>query len=829
MIELADVRFALRLWVRHPTLIVVATLSLGLGVGATTTMYSLLNRVVHYDFGFANEEQLVVISNTDPIFGDQPPSCEIVQALLQSGKSFEEIGLSQPFAVPVTLSGGGPTGRVTQTPVNEDGLSVVGVVPILGRIYRRDDFKDVVKQKEARAIVISYDAWQRYFQGRPDAIGKMLRIDGEVRPVIGVMPKGFTLWPWVDSVAFWAATDLRQIPVARWMTAIGRLKPGVSRAAAAAEVTAVSRQVLQARGEKTENVGAHVVTIRDWMFSDATQILTFLLGSVSFILLIGCANVANLLLAAGTARQREFALRAATGAGRGRLVRQLVTENLLLSSVGGLTGVLIAVVAVRVYPLIAPTAFLRDVSVDLRVLAFALGLSVLSSLVFGLVPALRASRVDLNEALKEGGRVGGGVRRRGRNALLITEVSLAMVLLVGAGLMLQGLVSELRKLPCVAPESLLTADVLVAGPKYSNKTAHDSNIVTPQVEAFYDQLLERVRAMPGVARAGIISRLPMNVWMHHFTIVGRPVPDEEHRLAADFSEVDAQAFDTLGLRLLRGRGIAEHDVASAPWVAVINKAFADRHFPEQDPIGQSIHVSIGWGGQPGTFEEPQARQIVGVVSDVAYPIYFNPTPAVMYVPFRQHLREYGSEDEWIHTQKVLLVRTSLNPLLLSRSIDDAVAHVDKDQKAYDIKTMAQQIASQQYIANLQFLTSLFAAFGVMAIVLAMVGVYGVVAWAVGQRTTEVGIRIAVGARPAVIVRLLLVQSLWPVVVGVILGELGGLGLSRLLNQIVWNLAVPNPAVLTAVAALMLAAALAAVWSPLLRVLRIAPLRLLRAE
>jgi len=195
MIELADVRFALRLWVRHPTLIVVATLSLGLGVGATTTMYSLLNRVVHYDFGFANEEQLVVISNTDPIFGDQPPSCEIVQALLQSGKSFEEIGLSQPFAVPVTLSGGGPTGRVTQTPVNEDGLSVVGVVPILGRIYRRDDFKDVVKQKEARAIVISYDAWQRYFQGRPDAIGKMLRIDGEVRPVIGVMPKGFTLWP----------------------------------------------------------------------------------------------------------------------------------------------------------------------------------------------------------------------------------------------------------------------------------------------------------------------------------------------------------------------------------------------------------------------------------------------------------------------------------------------------------------------------------------------------------------------------------------------------------------------------------------------------------
>jgi putative ABC transport system permease protein len=369
----------------------------------------------------------------------------------------------------------------------------------------------------------------------------------------------------------------------------------------------------------------------------------------------------------------------------------------------------------------------------------------------------------------------------------------------------------------------------VAGPKYSNKTTHDTNLVTPQVEAFYDQLLERVRAVPGVTRAGIISRLPMDVWMHFFTVVGRPVPDEAHRLRADFDEVDAQALDTLGLHLLRGRGIQERDVASAPWVVVINKAFADRHFAGQDPIGQSIHVSIGWGGQPGTIDEPQPRQVVGVVADVTYPSYFDQTPAVMYVPFRQHLQEYGSEDEWLHTGKVLVVRTALNPLLLSGSVEDAVARVDHDQKAHDIRTMEQQIASSPSIATGRFFTSLFAVFGILAIVLAMVGVYGVVAWAVGQRTTEVGIRMAVGARPAAIVRLLLLQSLWPVLLGLVLGELGGFGLSRLINRMFWNITVPDPVVLAGIAALMLAAAMAAAWSPVRRVLKVAPLRLLRTE
>lgn len=830
--DLSDVRFALRLWARHPTTLVVGTLSLGLGVGATTVMYSLLSGVAHYDFGFANEDRLVVLESTSRDRRENV-TYEIAQALLRSGHSFEAIGFEQPAGIPVTLSGGsGEARRVEQTPVGVNGLSVVGVPPALGRTYQLDDFNDVVKQKEARAVVISYDTWQRQFNGAPDVIGQALRIDGEPRRVIGVMPKGFRLTPWLDDIAFWAASDLRPIPEYRWMTAFGRLKPGVSPKAAEAEATAVSRQVLEAHGQKTEGVGAMVTPIRAWMFGGSEDSLMFLLGTVSFVLLIGCANVANLLLAAGAARQKELALRAATGAGRGRLVRQLLTENLLLSLAGGAAGIALAMIGTRLFPLIVPDDFdpvLRHPSIDVRVLVFALGISVASSLLFGLIPALRASRVDLNEALKEGGRTAGVVRRRGRNALLVVEVSLATVLLVGAGLMLRGFLDEARKLPGFDPERLLTADILVAGPKYSYKTPRDTNVVTPQVEAFYDQLLEGVRAMPGVTRAGIISRLPMRVWSHFFAIVGRPKPDNDHRLMADFTEVDPQALETLGVRVLRGRGIEERDVAAAPWVVAINKAFADRHFAGQDPIGQAIRVSIGWGGQPGTIEEPQPRTIVGVVADVTYPSYFTETPDVMYVPFHQHLDQYGSEDEWLHTGKTLLVRTALDPLSLVRPIEQAVTRLDRDQTAHNFKTMRAQIQAVPSVAASRFLSSLLGAFSTLAIVLAMIGVYGVVAWVVSQRIVEVGIRMALGAGPGEVVRLLLVQSLWPIALGVALGELGGIGLSRLLNHEFWNLTSPQPSVLAVIAAVMLAAASAAAWTPIRRVLGLDPQFLLRSE
>jgi predicted permease len=834
VLELSDVRYTLRLWRRHPSLVAVAAVSLGLGVGATTTMYSVVNKVATYELGFTGADRLAVLWNTNTAEGvnQQPPTFEIVQALLARGGSFESFGLFQPNGAPVTLLGTSEAVRVEQMPVDVNGLSIVGVAPLIGRTYRPEDFNDIVKQKEARAIVVSYDTWQRRLGGSPNVIGTTIRVDGEPRPVIGVMPKGFALVPWEDDIAFWAANDLRKIPQARWMFALGRLKPGVSEATAEAEATAVSRQVLEGRGEKAQNTGAKVVLIHEAFFGDARNGLTFILGAVSFVLLIGCANVANLLLAVGSARQKELALRAATGAGRRRLVRQLLTENVMLSLVGGALGLALAFWGIRLHTLIVPDEFpelLRHVPVDVRVLAFALTISVASSLVFGLVPAIRTSRVDLNEVLKEGTRSVGGGRRRGRNVLLVAEVSLSMVLLVGAGLMLRGFVREQRDLPGFDTDRLLTADILLGGTKYFDKTPDDLNLVTSQSEVFYDQLLEGVRALPGVTRAGIISRLPMQVYSHPFTIVGKPAPQQGREPRADLNEVDAQLLDTLGIRLLRGRNIQERDVASSPWVAVINKTFADRHFPGQDPLGQAIRVSIGWGGQPGTVQEPQPRQIVGIVADVTYPSFFTETPAAMYIPFRQHLREYGAEDEWLHTRKVLAVRTSGDPLMQVRPIQDVVAHVDRDQAAHEFMTMEQRVASSPSVTNTRFFASLFIAFGILAILLAMVGVYGVMSWVVGQRTTEFGIRMALGARSRDVVLMLLAQSLRPILAGVVLGVLGGVGLSRALNAMFWRMTGADPMVLSGISALMVSAALLAAWAPMQRVTRLDPQRALRHE
>ena len=831
--RLADVRYALRLWKRYPTLVLVAGLSLGLGVGATTTMFSVVNNVANYKLNFKDVDRLAVLWATDTEQGNsqRPTDWETIQAILEHGHSFEAFGFFQGGGAPVTLSGV-EVARVEQMPVDAGGLSITGVPPLLGRTHRTEDFEDVVKQKEARSIVVTYETWQRLLGGAPDVVGKNIHVDGEPRTVIGVMPAGFRLVPWEDDVAFWAANDLRRIPKATWMIAVGRLKPGVTVNAAEAESTVIARNVLESRGQKPGGAGTKVQLLHDAYFGGARRGLSFLLGAVSFVLLIACANVANMLLAAGAARQKELAVRVAAGARRSRLVGQLLTENLLLSLVGCAFGLALTFAGIRLFAVIVPQGFpdlLRHNPIDVRVLAFALAISVFSSLLFGLVPALQASRVDVNEVLKEGGRGSSGTRRRGRRALLVAEVSLAMVLLLGAGLMMRGFMREQSKLPGFSTERLVTGEILLGGTRYFDKTPQDMNVVTPQVEVFYDQVLERVRALPGVKQAGIISKLPMQVQPWPFTIVGQPEPESPgKRPRADVNEVDAQALDTLGIRLLRGRGIDERDVAASPWVAVVNKTFADRHFAGQDPLGQSFRLSMGDPG-PESVDEPQPRTIVGVVADVAYPAFFDEKPAAIYIPFRQHVWKYAREDEWMHTRKTLAIRTTVEPLALVPTVQAAVAQVDRDQTAHDFKTMDARVRSSPSVTNSRFFASLFTIFGSLAVLLAMVGVYGVMSWVVGQRTNEFGVRIALGARGQDIIRMLLGQSLRPILVGLLLGTLGGYGLSRVLNSMFFRMASAEPLVYVAIAALMLAVALAAAWVPARRVTRIDPQQALRCE
>jgi len=829
---IADVRYALRLWRRYPTLVVVAGLSLGLGVGATTTMFSVVNNVANYKLNFKDVDRLAVLWTTDREQGDgqSPPDWELVQAILQHGHSFETFGFFQGGGAPVTLSGV-EVSRVLQMPVDVGGLSITGVPPFLGRTYRREDFEDVVKQKEARSIVLAYETWQRLLGGARDVVDKTIHVDGEPRTVIGVMPPGFRILPWEDQIAFWAANDLSRIPEATWMIAVGRLKPGVTPEAAEAESTVIAQNVLKSRGRKAGTVGSKVERLHEAYFGGARRGLSFLLGAVSFVLLIACANVANMLLAAGAARQKELAVRAAAGAGRRRLMAQLLTENLMLSLVGCAFGLALAFGGIRLFAVIVPQEFpdlLRHNPIDVRVLAFALAISIASSLLFGLIPALQASRVDFGELLKEGGRGGTGSHHRGRTALLVAEVSLAMVLLVGAGLMMRGFMREQSQLPGFSTERLVTGEILLGGTRYFDKTPQDMNLVTPMVEAFYDQVLERVRALPGVQHAGIISKLPLQVQPFPFTIVGQPEPDSRKRPRADVNEVDPQAFDTLGIRLLRGRGIGEGDVAGAPWVAVVNQTFAERHFPGQDPLGRAFRLSMGDPG-PVSVDEPQPRMIVGVVADVTYPSFFDQKPAAIYIPFRQHVWQYAREDEWLHTRKVLAIRAAVEPLTLVPAVRAAVAQVDRDQAVHDFKTMDERVRTSPSVTNSRFFASLFAVFGLLAVLLAMVGVYGVMSWVVGRRTSEFGMRMALGAGAADIIRMLLGQSLRPILVGLLLGTLGGYGLSRALNGMFFRMSTAEPLVFVGIAVLMLVVALSAAWVPARRVTRIDPQQALRCE
>jgi putative ABC transport system permease protein len=832
MIHPSDCRYTLRLWKRHPGLVLVAGVSLGLGVGASTTMYSVVNTVSHHHLNVEDADRLVVLWTTDKERGSQarPPDWETVQAVLERGRSFEAFGLFQGGGSPVTLSGA-EVSRVSHMPVDVNGLKITGGIPLLGRTYRLEDFEDTVDRTEARSVVVSYDAWQRLLGGDPDVIGQTIRVDGETRAVIGVMPRGFRLVPFADDIAFWAAHDLRRTPRARGMIAVGRLKPGVTLAAAQAEATVIARQVLESRGQKPGGAGARVEGLDEAFLGNVRNRLTFLLGAVSFVLLIACANVANLLLASGAARRSELAVRAAAGADRRRLVRQLLTENLLLALVGCAFGLALTFGGIRLFALILPEGIpdlLRQGAVDLRVLGFALGISVLASLLFGLVPALSASRLDLHTVLKEGGRGGSGTRRVGRSALLVAEVALAMVLLVGAGLMLRGFLRELREIPGFDTERLLTGEVLLAGPRYVDKTQPGTSRVTRECEAFFEQVLERVRAVPGVRRAGVISRLPTNVLTVPFAIVGQTAPEAGKEPRADVNEADAQALATLGIRLLQGRGVEESDVLSAPWVAVVNRTFALRHFPGQDPIGRAIRLSTGEPG-PVPAEEPRPREIVGVVADVTYPSFVDRTPAAVYIPLGQHVWQYAREDARIHTRKVLALRTSVDPLSLLPAVRAAVAQVDRDQTAHDFRTMEDRVRTSPSVTSSRFFASLFTIFGSLALLLALVGVYGVMSWVVGQRTREFGVRMALGARPFDIVVMLLGESLRPILLGLVLGALGGFGLSRALNAVFFRMAGAEPLVFVLIGVLTMMVALVAAWVPARRVTRLHPQQALRSE
>lgn len=835
MTYLSDARYTLRLWSRRPGVVAVAALSLALGVGASTSMFSVINSVQQYELDFADVDRLVVVWQTNSERGitRASPSYEMVAALEEHGHSFEGFGFFQAGRDSLTIAGIEETSRIHAQPVDVNIFSVLGIAPHLGRSYVRADLAHLIKEKEVSPVVISHDTWQERLGGDPAVLGSTIRLDGVPRTVIGVMPESASIVPWVEDVALWTANDLSRVPEARWMVPVGRLRPGVTLEQAQAEASGVTRRVLDAKGDDGAAAwGVQLQPIHEAYFGGLETGLGFLLGAVSFVLLIGCANVANLLLAEGAERQKELALRASIGASRRRLVRQLLTESLMLGLLGGALGSLFAIWGNRIFVSLVPAdapEILRDVYIDWRVLAFALALAVGTGLLFGLLPALRASRVDLNDILKDTGRSSTGSRMRGRSALLVAEVALSMVLLVGAGLMMRGFLQEQSEIPGFDTRQLLTADILLGGPKYFEKIPGDMNRVAPESTRFFERVLEGVRAVPGVQSASVISHLPLSLEPHPFAVVGRPDPEPGRAPRADLNEVDANLFRTLGIPLLRGRTFDDRDRQSSAWVAAINKTFADRHFPDTNPIGQAIRVTFSGGASGIPIEEPRPREIVGVVGNLKYPSFFEQAPAAVYVPYRQHLTEYAGGDHILHIRKSLIVRTAIDPTSLVAQVQKVVENVDADQTADDFMTMERRVASTPSVTQGRFLTQLFGIFGGLAILLAMVGVYGVMAFLVSQRYGEFGVRMAMGASARGLISMLVGQALRTIAIGVVLGLAGGFALSRLLNSVFWRLTALDPVAFGSVTALMIAAACLAAYLPARRVTRIHPQRALRHE
>ena len=666
------------------------------------------------------------------------------------------------------------------------------------------------RSRMSRVVVLSYRFWQRRFGGDLSIIGKTLTLNGEPQTVVGVAPAGPSMLE--EDVVLWIPTDFswaNRTDMGRWIRVLGRLKHGTTVAQAQAELDTIA-----ARLEKVDpsfNTGwrVNVVPLREELVGNIRLSLLVLLGAVGFLLLIACANVANLFLVRGAGRRKEIAVRVALGAGRGRLNQELLTETTLLAGLGGVAGLGLAVLGIPLLLALVPIdVFLprsETIGVDVTVLGFALVLSLLTGTVFGLVPALEGSRFDVNQALREGGRnVGGGARsRRFRAGLVVAEIALALLLLVGAGLLIRSLIGLQRVEPGLDPEGVFTARVVLPG----GSRAYDED---PHRVAFFEELLERLRSLPGVVSASAIQWLPLSGQSSatDFKIEGLPEPPPGEWPVTAIRVISPDYFRTVRTPLLKGRTFTERDNADAPAVAVVNKTLADRFWPGDDPIGKRLAYSG---------DDLVSVEVIGVVGDVRHDgLDADHAPAT----FRPHAQMPARFMN-------LVVRTTANPATLAPVIRSEVQAIDRDQPIAEVRTLENIVARS--IGQPRFNTLLLGQFAALALLLAAVGIYGVMSDFVVQRTNEIGIRMALGARAADVLTMVLRKGLALVILGLGIGLAGAFALTRLLESLLFGVTAADLATYVGVALLLSLVAVVAILLPALRATRVDPLTALHYE
>ncbi len=810
---LQDIRFGLRMLVKSPSISIVATIALALGIGANTAIFSVVNAVLLRPLPFPNSDALVSVFETNRDRGLERGSHSYPNFfdVRSQNNVFEH--MAAYHGSDFIMTGRGEPARLQGTVVTANAFPLLGVQPMLGRMFVADDDKP---SESGRVVILSNALFRSRFQSDPNIVNQTITLDGRPYTVVGVMPPGFEFPIQNEPVELWttvAGDASGEEPItnqrgAHFLQAIARLKPGVTKEQVASDLSTIAARLEQHYPDTNTRRGLRAESALAAMVGEVRPALMVLLYAVACVLLIACANVANLLLARATSRHKEMAIRAALGASRMRVIRQLLTESILLSLVGGTVGLVLAVWWSDLLIALGKENIPRAVNVgmDWRVLGFTLGISVLTGLIFGLVPAFHSSKTELVESLKEGGRgtSEGGRRNLMRSILVVSELAIAVVLLVCAGLLIKSLWRLQSVKSGMQIDNVLTFNAALPEVKYNWE----------KQSKFFEELKTRLEATPGVQSASAIDPLPLSreLFVISFEIDGRPVAPKDEPVA-EFFTTGVGYFRTMGIPIIKGRDFDNRDKHGSTPVIIVSETFARQFFPNEDPIGKRVKPGISSIEN----ENSTMREIIGVVGDIRNRGLNSESRPAYYVP----------QTQVPFSQMVVVAKTTAEPRSLISAVTKEVAAMDQDVPLFDVKTMREYLATS--VAAPRFNSTLWSIFAAVALVLTVVGLYGVMSYSVAQRTNEIGIRLALGAQTRDVMLMIVKQGSKLILIGLAIGLAGAYALTRLVASLLFGVTAKDPLTFVAVAVLLALVALLACYVPAWRATKVDPMEALRCE